>query len=280
MVKLAEHTLPSLKPDHSLNFAILPKDMDPDEVINVYGKHMIKNVLDSAISLSQLLWETYIKTLPKNPTAEQKSALEQKLFDLSAQIQNPIMRSNYRRYFSEQLWQHFRQQTNKRNKPNISPEIFLTLDDNSDIIGRCEKNLFAMILCYPDLLNNCRVKEELSALELHETMLDRLRTAILEDNSDNLCDSLKNNGFAGEVEYLCGTYSSFAKKTSIDHKFILPLWRCNIDKYYITLMQHERTAALNEMTEASLNKAQSLEKQIILLTQEIGRIEESLYEEN
>ncbi|HEY5339377.1 MAG TPA: DNA primase [Rhizomicrobium sp.] len=54
--KAVQLSLQHLKPGHSLRFAFLPEDEDPDTFIRTHGVSRMKSVLDGALPLSEMLW--------------------------------------------------------------------------------------------------------------------------------------------------------------------------------------------------------------------------------
>jgi len=51
-----ERVLPILKPDHSVRFAFLPPEHDPDSLIKNEGRGAMEQVLNTAISLFEMMW--------------------------------------------------------------------------------------------------------------------------------------------------------------------------------------------------------------------------------
>ncbi len=52
-----DRVLPILKPDCSINFAFLPKDHDPDSLINAEGVSAMDRVLKNSVSLFDVMWQ-------------------------------------------------------------------------------------------------------------------------------------------------------------------------------------------------------------------------------
>lgn len=51
-----ERVLPILKPDHSVKFAFLPEEHDPDSLIKADGAAAMRKVLDNAIGIFDMMW--------------------------------------------------------------------------------------------------------------------------------------------------------------------------------------------------------------------------------
>ena len=73
--------LPKLLPGKSLKFALLPEGQDPDDLARSGGREAIAEVLESARSLSDMLWlrETEISPLD---TPERRAALEARIGEI------------------------------------------------------------------------------------------------------------------------------------------------------------------------------------------------------
>ncbi|MDE2336431.1 MAG: DNA primase [Alphaproteobacteria bacterium] len=52
-----ERVLPLLKPDHSVKFAFLPQEHDPDSLIKAEGRPAMERVLKNTISLFDMIWQ-------------------------------------------------------------------------------------------------------------------------------------------------------------------------------------------------------------------------------
>jgi DNA primase len=66
--------LPKLLPGKSLKFALLPEGQDPDDLARSGGREAIAEVLDSARSLSDMLWQRETESAPLD-TPERQAAL-------------------------------------------------------------------------------------------------------------------------------------------------------------------------------------------------------------
>ncbi len=56
-----ERVLPILKPDHSVKFAFLPEEHDPDSLLKAEGRPAMERVLKNAISLFDMIWQECAK---------------------------------------------------------------------------------------------------------------------------------------------------------------------------------------------------------------------------
>ena len=101
--RAATRALPLLRPEVVLRFAELPTGEDPDSLIAQKGPAAMAALIDSALSLSDALWRIESGgRLPGSP--EGRAALQKRLEDHAQAIQDPTVRSHFRRAFRERLW--------------------------------------------------------------------------------------------------------------------------------------------------------------------------------
>lgn len=187
-LRAAERALPLLEPGRSLRFALLPAGEDPDSLIKGQGRGALDQVLAAALPLGEILWrhETQQRTLD---TPERRAALEKALANLADNIADETVRSYYRRWFKDRIFQHFapkRAPVKKFTKGfgrnfDKSTEVGPKVGPGGDPATRQEKLLLAIVLASPDIFE--QVAEEFAALEFRQAGLDRLRQAILHELS-------------------------------------------------------------------------------------------------
>jgi DNA primase len=93
--RAAELALPLLKPGQSLLFALLPEGQDPDDLIRSGGAEAMREILENAKPLSEMLWlrETENARLD---TPERRAALETRLGEVVRSITDETVRRYYR----------------------------------------------------------------------------------------------------------------------------------------------------------------------------------------
>ncbi|HKY87047.1 MAG TPA: DNA primase [Pseudorhodoplanes sp.] len=94
--------LPKLLPGKSLKFALLPEGQDPDDLARSGGREAVSEVLNSARSLSDMLWLREAEISPHD-TPERKAALEARIGEIVGQIGNETVRRYYRDDFQARL---------------------------------------------------------------------------------------------------------------------------------------------------------------------------------
>ena len=94
--------LPLLRPGHSLRIVTLPAGMDPDDVVKRQGAAAMEELLASARSLVDVLWEAERDAAPL-VTPEDKAGLKARLLAHCETIQHPDIKALYRRELTERF---------------------------------------------------------------------------------------------------------------------------------------------------------------------------------
>jgi DNA primase len=94
--------LPRLAPGKSLRFALLPEGQDPDDLARAGGRQAIEEVLAAAQPLAQMLWVRETES-GSFDTPERRAALEARVGEVTAAIQDETVRRYYRQDFGGRL---------------------------------------------------------------------------------------------------------------------------------------------------------------------------------
>jgi DNA primase len=224
--RVLARAMPILKPGFSLRFATLPSGEDPDSLLLRHGAAALREVLDRARPLAEVLWS--FETAQPIDTPERRAALEKRLEQQVRLIADRSVQDHYRNFYREKLVEIFRARRgpiggrpfragfapSRRFGNRPRPARFGDLPswgetaparDPALNTRRRGEVVLALILNHPFLLNE--ITEDLAALELHASDLDRLSHAIqkahqmqpdLEEAA--LKSHLKKTGFAELVE--------------------------------------------------------------------------------
>ena len=216
--RAARLALPHLKPGHSLRFAFLPADEDPDTLIRTQGAGAMKKLLDAAEPLSLVLWRA--ETEGKDfSTPERRAGLERALAEIVGQIADTTIADYYRRDFNDKVFAAFKRRQpqpaagadrsrgfDRRGAPpgrgrapygpqeTVSPAVrnsLLARSGRSGALRVKETELAALLLEAPELA--LIHAEMLAALPFSDRQLDRLRQELL---------NLAASGFRLEKEAL------------------------------------------------------------------------------
>jgi len=216
----AERALPLLKPGFSLRFAQLPEGEDPDTLVRSRGADAMRQVLDSAIPMNELLWWKERRAQPVD-SPEREAGLRSRLETLCREIRDSDVRDAYQRLFRARMDEEFGGPRNRGGgaarsrdwgakiprpggfRRGPSPLLRQTsLARGEDASGR-EGFIVGVPLLVPAVL--ATAEEAFAEIQLTDTNLDRLRGAILQASatvagldSETLHDQLAKQGF-GEI---------------------------------------------------------------------------------
>ncbi|PTR12681.1 MULTISPECIES: DNA primase [unclassified Novosphingobium] len=95
-MKAVTRALPLLRPGHSLRIVTLPDGMDPDDVVKKRGREAMLDLLGTARSLVDVLWEGERDAAPLT-TPEDKAGLKARLLAHCDTIAHPDIKTLYRR---------------------------------------------------------------------------------------------------------------------------------------------------------------------------------------
>jgi DNA primase len=192
-VRAAERALPLLAPGRSLSIAMLPAGKDPDDVVRGGGLAAFEPLVESAVSLVDLLWDHELAALPLK-TPEARAGLKRRLSELSAMIADNDVRQQYQ----EELRQRFdaaffapRGAAKSTFVPNDGMRGKKRFDTGPIMPGQKAKRIgggrvdafygraiLAGLLRHPTMIRACA--EALSMLVIDDPDLDQLRSLMLE----------------------------------------------------------------------------------------------------
>jgi DNA primase len=191
--------LPLLKAGQSLRFVALPKGEDPDTLIRSQGVGAMRDMLDAARPLIDVLWDVELARLPTD-TPERRAGFKARLRERLTEIADPDVRGFYKEEFDARmrsLWQprqDFGQASRFGDGPRrpggkgrgrydapipVSRELLRTpLARGAGFTNHRRERLILMtVLNHPELLD--RYQEEFMAVDLDSDELDKLRAAII-----------------------------------------------------------------------------------------------------
>lgn len=195
-----ERVLPILKPDHSVKFAFLPEQHDPDSLIKDEGAPAMQRVLDNAIGIFDMMWveESKGRNFSQPETkAGFRAALEKRarnianmtvqeffVFEINQKINevflsyNSNKKSGGNQGFSRGM--PFKKQSPGINTPYRPLNMQAKPIRTSRLLR--EKVLLAAIINHPDLYEE--FSEELGMLEIPNGEYDALRQSLVRFLSD------------------------------------------------------------------------------------------------
>ena len=102
--RAVETALPNLTPGKSIRFAYLPEGNDPDDLLRSQGPGAMRNVIDQARPLFDVLWKKEVDS-SQTDTPEKRALLEQRVNELIALIKHDVVRTKYMKEARQSLYQ-------------------------------------------------------------------------------------------------------------------------------------------------------------------------------
>ncbi|HLI11713.1 MAG TPA: DNA primase [Alphaproteobacteria bacterium] len=209
--RAAERALPLLKPGKSLRFVTLPAGEDPDTLIQRQGVAAMREILEGARPLIDLVWELEVAAHPAD-TPERRARFEERIAAVAKRIQDPKIRDSYAWDLRQRYWQRFRRGAKAKGRaaaPPGPPAGLLGPRDVEILELRCYQGLLAALINHPALLDGLEeaVASLVPPLVPANRDLDNLRQAILKTwaaqpdiDSGALENHLKGLGFRGVLD--------------------------------------------------------------------------------
>lgn len=185
MAKTIDLALPHLKPGYSLRFALLPKGLDPDDLIRQHGPDSIRQCLEQAIPLSSALWNLEYSAHPVT-TPEQWASLEQRLNQRAVVIADKNVQYRYKDFFKSQCWHHSKdirqriKQHHDKNSTRSSLNDIMFDISHTPLEVHYEVILLATILAHPHLLDTADIMDEFLHIDASLPYFVPLRDAIMD----------------------------------------------------------------------------------------------------
>ncbi|MBV7396325.1 DNA primase [Mameliella sediminis] len=114
--RVIDLALPLLEAGKGVRFAIMPEGKDPDDLLRAEGPEAVKQVLDNALPMVQLLWRQETDGLVLD-SPERRAALDKALRSRIAKIQDPSLRHHYGEALKELRYEAFRSSRPQRPRP-------------------------------------------------------------------------------------------------------------------------------------------------------------------
>ena len=177
-----EEALPHLRPGRTLRFALLPKGKDPDDLIRDQGREAMREVLNRAVPLVDMLW-TKLEAEADTATPEGKAALKSSVFEALKSIADAEVRRQYQtdllaRFDKAHGWAA--QRGGGRNMgttpTRLTPRMKAAITPDALRENR-ERQIAGALLEFPVILE--RVDAEFFALPLQSGLGRDLQTALL-----------------------------------------------------------------------------------------------------
>ena len=222
--RVSELALKLLKPNKSLKFINLPNNLDPDDFVKSYGLESFSKLVDQAIPLTNIVWDSCMNISDIN-TPEGRSGFENALRKKINLIKDSSIKKHYGLIFKQYLDELFykKSSTNSYYKGNFVKKGFTSNNLKTSILasgGQLPSELEALIISgvflFPELIINSFEKLELANFKNSKIkeISDNLLLFEKKDDSDLTIDLLK--------DYIKNNYQSFSDENlKFSNKFWL-----------------------------------------------------------
>lgn len=152
--RVIDIALPIINAKKNINFAFLPKGLDPDDFVKQFGAEELEKLFVKSNSFSEAMLKFVINDLnidSDNVKAEEKAKIEMLLLKKLELLKDQVLKKYFASYFKEQLFF-----LGKKGKKSVSFNNDLVktnhgrvsnIESLGDIFAR---NIIAMIIAFPD----------------------------------------------------------------------------------------------------------------------------------
>ncbi|WP_236646437.1 DNA primase [Aristophania vespae] len=176
-LRTCELALPLIKPEQTLCFCRLGEGDDPDSLVQREGRGAFAHLLENAQPLAEELF-TLITAGKVHLGPEERASIRHKLIELSQQIPDKVLASEYRKTLLDLFFAHFRGE-NRNFRSSNARANHVKSASRSITQGSSErlKILTALLLSYPEILP--QIEQAYCQLSLPDT-LSQFRSLFLE----------------------------------------------------------------------------------------------------
>jgi DNA primase len=284
--RVSEIALPLINAKKNITFTILPNQMDPDDFIKELGARQFEKACESAIPLSQILFDFALMELAidKNQkiSAENKAKIEANLASKIAAINDSSSKKYFSLFFKDLLFSLGRNQKNKTPIfNNLGGKIYAKSTEN--LADSLAQNIIAFLVIFPELTRFRDEDFDLEQLQFSNENLTHLKELIIElveNAEENLLRALENSEFGKDVEDIKNIVARL-KNSNLEldlNKFRLLLFKdllLQVNQQYqeslsqIDEIDTHQTAISNSKITEIFNYRNSLEQKILALEKEI-----------
>lgn len=106
--RACDRALPLIEPGKTLFFVMLPDGMDPDDMVRVRGAQAMRELLEGARPLVDLLWSRELEVEPLD-TPDRQTSFKARLMAAAAQIRHQDLRKAYEYELKARAFAYFRE---------------------------------------------------------------------------------------------------------------------------------------------------------------------------
>jgi DNA primase len=161
--RAAERVLKVIQPGKDIYFAKIPKEQDPDDFVNQFGKDNFLSLLNQSKDLSEVIFNHYARNTNHSKPSE-IAFLEKKLFEIADQIEDTLSKKYIKNSFKNKIFETLiRKKKNQTHNPDEIKKASLRLMLSKEEI--LELSFLNLVLNYPKF-SESKI-EDLSSLELN-----------------------------------------------------------------------------------------------------------------
>lgn len=218
--------LPRLEPGKTFRFAQIPNNNDPDSAIKQGGAQYMADILKTAVSLQDWLWNSSFILRPTK-TPEDTASVLKYISDAIDSIKNNTIKTLYKNWFSKREREFLFKRTYRNKDKKESYEI--KVDAIPSKIRKLQEILIVTIINHPNILDS--VIERFIALKFQDSSYSWMQKEIIEEyekNNDieNIVKKIYNKGVFDRADLQTG----FLNKNASDEE-ALEGWTNILDKY-------------------------------------------------
>ena len=189
--RAAERVLKVIQPGKDIYFAKIPKEQDPDDFVNQFGKDNFLSLLNQSKDLSEVIFNHYARNTNHSKPSE-IAFLEKKLFEIADQIEDTLSKKYIKNSFKNKIFETLiRKKKNQTHNPDEIKKASLRLMLSKEEI--LELSFLNLVLNYPKF-SESKI-EDLSSLELNfkdnKVFLSELISSLLNENIKSIEDIKK-----------------------------------------------------------------------------------------
>ncbi len=212
--RVFERVLPLLEPGKSVRFAFMPDGEDPDSLIKSAGVQGFKDVVSSAVSLFDFLWNSYAGGRSCD-TPDEKASVKKQLENEVARIAHRDVQEMYRAALRERISEvfypprHYNTGFDRRKKAFAAGGVIrppkLKRGRKDHIFP---KVMLAGLINHPFIFEN--VEDVLNGMTFKNVRLEQLRQSVSAFLSEeqgrgrqDLINFLEDTGYSQEIRDIC-----------------------------------------------------------------------------
>ncbi|CAO4842023.1 MAG: DNA primase [Holosporales bacterium] len=261
-IRAAHRSLPLITAEKRMDFIFLPKDEDPDSLMQK-SPAAFDNLLKAPVSLSHVLWQDLTNRYGLK-TPEEQAIFKKAIKDIGSKIQDPDLKqafeSHYLKKFNELVAPKIQKWTGRRSVSTNHPPIPKPSVKDSILF---QKILLATLIMNPYLI--IKVAEKLTYIDFEESLqmiCDHLMTCQDIPEKDIVLMSLRDHG----VDISSVLHESVLKKApfvndkeNVEHGWN-EIYDCLLQKTHLVKeMQESLDNLKKDFDEVSWNRIKELQ---------------------